>query len=350
MKLRDAPTVSVAAAAATGHPRIRGWWLGLALACALALAVVLSLSVGARGTGIGTVWAALTAPDPANGDHAVVLSRVPRTVAGLLVGAALGLAGTAMQGIARNPLADPGILGINSGAALAVVLGIHLFSVSGIGGYVWLAFLGAAIAAVLVYTVASLGREGATPLKLALAGAALSAGLVSVLNAVLLLSREALESFRFWQVGVLGVRSLPEMGQVAPFLLLGAILALGSTRLFNALSLGDDAARGLGIAVGRSRAVAAVAVVLLCGGATALAGPIAFVGLVIPHLLRLLVGGDYRRLLPLSLLAGPLLVLAADVLGRVIAPPSEVQVGVMTAVIGAPVFLWMLRSGKKVEL
>lgn len=350
MKLRDAPTVSVTAAAATGHPRSRGWWLGLALACALALAVVLSLSVGARGTGIGTVWAALTAPDAANGDHAVVLSRVPRTVAGLLVGAALGLAGTAMQGIARNPLADPGILGINSGAALAVVLGIHLFSVSGIGGYVWLAFLGAAIAAVLVYTVASLGREGATPLKLALAGAALSAGLVSVLNAVLLLSREALESFRFWQVGVLGVRSLPEMGQVAPFLLLGAILALGSARLFNALSLGDDAARGLGIAVGRSRAVAAVAVVLLCGGATALAGPIAFVGLVIPHLLRLLVGGDYRRLLPLSLLAGPLLVLAADVLGRVIAPPSEVQVGVMTAVIGAPVFLWMLRSGKKVEL
>ncbi|GAA4368476.1 FecCD family ABC transporter permease [Paeniglutamicibacter cryotolerans] len=351
MKLADAPAATATpGGAAAGQTSRQAGWLGLALLCALAVAVLLSLSVGARGTGVGTVWAALTAPDPANGEHAVVLSRVPRTVAGLLVGSALGLAGTAMQGIARNPLADPGILGINAGAALAVVLGIQLFSVSGIGGHVWLAFLGAGLAAALVYAVASLGREGATALKLALAGAALCAGLGSLLNAVLLLSREAFDAFRFWQVGMLGVRSLSEMVQVAPFLLLGSVLALGSARLFNALSLGDDAARGLGIAVGRSRAVAAVAVVLLCGGATALAGPVAFVGLVIPHLLRLAIGGNYSRLLPLSLLAGPLLVLAADVLGRVIAPPSEVQVGVMTAVIGAPVFLWMLRAGKKVEL
>lgn len=347
MKPADAPATAVAPVLPA---RRTGRWVGPALLGALGLIVLLSLAVGARETSIATVWAALIAPDAGNGDHAVVLSRVPRTVAGLLVGAALGLAGTAMQGIARNPLADPGILGINSGAALAVVLGIHLFSVAGIGGYIWLAFLGAGLAAVLVYAVASLGREGATPLKLALAGAALTAGLGSVLNAVLLLSRDALDTYRFWQVGVLGVRTLPEMGQVAPFLLVGAVLALGSARLFNALSLGDDAARGLGIAVGRSRAVAALSVVLLCGGATALAGPIAFVGLVIPHLLRLLIGGDYRKLLPLALLAGPALVLSADVLGRVIAPPSEIQVGVMTAVIGAPVFLWMLRAGKKVEL
>lgn len=347
MKPADAPATAVAPALPA---RLTGRWVGPALLGALGLIVLLSLAVGARETGIGTVWAALSAPDAGNGDHAVVLSRVPRTVAGLLVGAALGLAGTAMQGIARNPLADPGILGINSGAALAVVLGIHLFSVAEIGGYIWLAFLGAGLAAVLVYAVASLGREGATPLKLALAGAALTAGLGSVLNAVLLLSRDALDTYRFWQVGVLGVRTLSEMGQVAPFLLVGAVLALGSARAFNALSLGDDAARGLGIALGRSRAVAALSVVLLCGGATALAGPIAFVGLVIPHLLRLLIGGDYRRLLPLALLAGPVLVLSADVLGRVIAPPSEIQVGVMTAVIGAPVFLWMLRAGKKVEL
>jgi len=322
----------------------------LVLLVALLAATFLSLLVGARGIAPHTVWEALTNFDAANGDHAVVHSRIPRTVAGLLIGAALGLAGAGMQGIARNPLADPGILGVNAGAALAVVLGIHFFAVSTLQGYILFAFLGAAVAAVLVYLVASLGREGATPMKLALAGAAMAAGMGSLTSAVLMVGQEALERFRFWQVGTLGAREVPEMLSVLPFLAIGALLVLFGARLFNALSLGDDSARGLGFRVGRGRAVSAAGVVLLCGAATALAGPIGFVGLIVPHAVRALVGSDYRWLLPLSALAGPVLLLAADVLGRVIAPPAEVQVGVMTAVIGAPIFLWLLRRGRKVSL
>ena len=340
-----------------GSPPAKGLGKGLRppilvapLLAVLLAAVFLSLLVGARPIAPQTVLDALANFDPANGDHAVVQSRIPRTVAGLLIGAALGLAGAGMQGITRNPLADPGILGVNAGAALAVVLGIEFFAVSTLQGYILFAFLGAGAAAALVYVVASLGRDGATPMKLALAGAAMAAGMGSLTSAVLMLSQAALDSFRFWQVGTLGAREVPEMLSVLPFLGLGAVLVLGGAKLFNGLSMGDDSARGLGFRVGRGRAISATGVVLLCGAATALAGPIGFVGLIVPHAVRSLVGSDYRWLLPLSMLAGPVLLLCADVLGRVIAPPAEIQVGVMTAVIGAPLFLWLLRRGKKVSL
>ncbi|MET0977614.1 MAG: iron ABC transporter permease, partial [Paeniglutamicibacter terrestris] len=209
---------------------------------------------------------------------------------------------------------------------------------------------GAGAAALLVYAVAALGRDGATPLKLALAGAAMAAGLGSLTNAVLMIGQQTLDSFRFWQVGTLGAREVPEMLSVAPLLVLGAVLVLGGARLLNALALGDDSARGLGFKVGRGRGITAAGVVLLCAAATALAGPIGFVGLIVPHAIRMIAGADYRWLLPLSLLAGPLLLLGADVVGRVIAPPAEIQVGVMTAIIGAPLFLWLLRRGKKISL
>ncbi|GAA5226743.1 iron ABC transporter permease [Paeniglutamicibacter antarcticus] len=299
---------------------------------------------------MNTVFQALTDFDAGNGDHAVVAARIPRTVAGLLIGASLGLAGAGMQGITRNPLADPGILGVNAGAALAVVMGIHFFAVGTLQGYILFAFLGAAGASVLVYAIASLGRDGATPLKLALAGAAMAAGLGSLTSAVLMIGQEALDRFRFWQVGTLGARDVPEMLGVLPFLLAGGVAVLLGARLFNALALGDDSARGLGFRVGRGRALSAVGVVLLCGAATALAGPIGFVGLIVPHAIRALAGADYRWLLPLSMLAGPVLLLCADVVGRVIAPPAEIQVGVMTALLGAPLFLWLLRRGRKVTL
>ncbi|WP_309080894.1 iron ABC transporter permease [Zhihengliuella sp.] len=324
--------------------------VAVALAVLLVLATALSLTVGARNTGLPVVWDALTAFDPADGDHLVVHSRIPRTVAGLLAGLALALAGTALQGITRNPLADPGILGLNAGAALAVVLGIHLAGIAGVTGFVWLGFGGCALAAVTVYAVASLGREGATPVKLALAGAALTAGCTSVMHGVLMIDQTALDSFRFWQVGTLGVRSTETMVSLLPFLAVGTAVCLLSARLFNALALGDDAAAGLGLRVGRGRGIAAAGVVLLVGTAVAIAGPIAFVGLVIPHGLRVLVGSDYRALLPLSALAGPVLLLLADAFGRVVLPPSEVQVGVMTAVIGAPVFIWLIRTRKQVAL
>ncbi|MBW4095693.1 MAG: iron ABC transporter permease [Acidobacteria bacterium] len=324
-------------------------WLAVGLVV-LAAVTVASLAIGARALTPETVLAALTNPDSNNGDQLVVLSRIPRTVAGLAVGAALALAGAAMQGMTRNPLADPGILGINAGAALAVVGGMFLLGANSVGSYLWFAFPGAAAAAVLVYTVASLGGSGATVAKLALAGAAVSAGCGSFLNALLVGRADSLELFRSWQVGALAGKSWDSITAVLPFMGAGMVLILLRAPLFNALALGDDVARSLGSRPGRGRAVAGIGVVLLCGSATALAGPVAFIGLVIPHVVRALVGGNYAWLLPLSMVLGPALLLGADVLGRVVLPPSEVPAGIICALVGAPVFLYLIRHGKKVAL
>ena len=328
---------------------VRAGWL-LAAVAALVLVSAASLAVGARQLSPGTVVAALTGFDPGNGDHAVVQARVPRTVLGLLAGGALGLAGAAMQGVARNPLADPGILGVNAGAALAVVAGIHLAGVTSMTGYLWLAFAGAAAAAVVVYLIAAAGRGGATPVKLALAGAALSAALFSLMNVVLISSQDTLDRFRFWQVGGLAGRDWSVVLAGLPFLAAGAVIVVGAGRALNGLALGDDVARGLGQRVGLSRGVTAFGVVLLCGTATALAGPIGFVGLVVPHAVRLLSGPDYRWILPLSLVLGPCLLLLADLAGRVVLLPGEVPAGIMTALVGAPVFVWLVRRSKGAAL
>lgn len=316
----------------------------------LAIAVVASLALGARHVGVATLWQAWTHGDPGNADHAVVRSRLPRTVIGSLAGVALGLAGAALQGVARNPLADPGILGINAGASLSVVTALYVFGLTSPAGYVWFAFAGAGGAAVLVWVVAGLGREGATPVKLALAGAALNAVLVSLTNAVLVSSQLTLEQFRGWQVGSIAGRGLGSVDDLLPYLLVGGVVTLAAGRALNALALGDETATALGQHVGRARALVLLGVVLLCGVATALAGPISFVGLVVPHLMRSLVGGDYRWLLPLSAVFAPALLLVADVVGRLVAPPSEVQVGIMTAVVGAPFFVWLVRRRKAMQL
>lgn len=338
-----APATPARPAAPARGPRAP--WL-LAAVAVLALVAAASLAVGARGLALDTVWQALTQFDPANGDHAVVHSRIPRTALGLLAGGALGLAGAAMQGVARNPLADPGIIGINAGAALAVVTGIYVFGVASLAGYIWFAFIGAAAAAVVVYLIASLGRDGATPVKLALAGAALSAGLFSLMNVILVSSRDTLDRFRFWQVGGIAGRDWSAIVPALPFLLLGAAIVLATGRILNNFALGDDIARSLGQRVGRARAATALGIVLLCGSATALAGPIGFVGLVIPHAVRFLTGPDYRWILPFSLVLAPALLLAADVAGRVILLPGEVPAGIMTALVGAPVFVWLVRRSK----
>lgn len=350
------PTTTAVSAAARPEPGTptgvalpargrRALWL-LAAVVVLALLTLTSFAIGARGLAADTVWQALTRFDPANGDHAVVHARIPRTVLGLLAGAALGLAGAAMQGVARNPLADPGIIGINAGAALAVVTGIYVFGVTSLTGYIWFAFIGAAAAAVVVYLIASLGRDGATPVKLALAGAALSAGLFSLMNVILVSSRDTLDRFRFWQVGGIAGRDWSVILPGLPFLLLGAAIVLATGRILNNLALGDDLARGLGQRVGLARGISALGIVLLCGTATALAGPIGFVGLVIPHAVRFLTGPDYRWILPFSLVLAPALLLAADVIGRVILLPGEVPAGIMTALVGAPVFVWLVRRSK----
>ncbi|MFC8225726.1 FecCD family ABC transporter permease [Streptomyces sp. NPDC057287] len=326
--------------------------LGLLAAVAVLLLTVLaSLAVGSGDVPFGDVLDGVFDPDlGVKGQLIVQEVRIPRTVAGLLAGAALGLAGTVMQGVARNPLADPQLLGINAGASVAVVCSISFLGFTVVTQYIWFGFLGALLAALLVYGVGSLGREGATPVKLALAGAATSAVLTSVTSAVLLQDREGYDRFRFWQLGALTARDGDVLVQVSPFIAAGAVLALLLGPQLNALSLGDDLARGLGQRVGLARLTSALAVVLLCGAATVVAGPIGFVGLAVPHAARLITGPDYRWILPYSMVLAPVMLLVADIVGRVVAPPGEIQVGVVTAAIGCVPFIWLVRRRKQVEL
>ncbi|KQN72636.1 iron chelate uptake ABC transporter family permease subunit [Devosia sp. Leaf64] len=323
----------------------------LLLAAALIAVILLSMATGARAIPVDMVWSALTAFDPNSTEHRIVWDlRLPRTLVGVLVGIALGLSGAVLQGATRNPLADPSILGINSGAALFVVLGVSVFGITQLSLYVWLAFIGAGVAMLVVYSVASLGREGATPIKLALAGAAMTAIMLAVINAILLTSPRTLDEVRFWQVGSLAGRSMEIALQVSPFIAIGAVLALLSARLLDGLSMGDDVARALGQRIGLSRALAGLAAVILAGAAVAAAGPIAFVGLTVPHVARAITGPGYRWILPYSMLMAPILLLGADIIGRVIAPPGEVQVGIVTAFIGAPFFIALVRRRKLAAL
>ncbi|GLY43960.1 iron ABC transporter permease [Amycolatopsis sp. NBRC 101858] len=323
----------------------------LVLAAAVAAAVLLSVAVGTRGLSPGTVLDALFRFQPGNPDHLVVRElRLPRTLAGVLAGVALGLSGAVIQGATRNPLADPGLLGVNAGAALFVVLGIGTFGIASVGGYVWFGFAGAAAAGAVVYGIGSLGRAGATPVKLALAGAAVSAALASVTSGLLLTDATTFDQYRFWQVGSLAGRDATTITQAVPFIAVGVVLALVAARMLNALALGEDVARSLGQNVPAARLVCALAVIVLCGSATAIAGPIAFVGLTVPHVARLVTGPDHRWLLPYSALLAPLLLLVSDVVGRVVARPAEVQVGIITALLGAPVFVFLVRRRKVVTV
>jgi iron complex transport system permease protein len=323
----------------------------LVLTAAVAAAVLLSIGVGTRALSPGTVLDALFHFDAGNPGHLVVRElRLPRTLAGVLAGVALGLSGAVIQGATRNPLADPGLLGVNAGAALFVVLGVGTFGITSVGGYVWFGFAGAAAAGAVVYGVSALGRAGATPVKLALAGAAVTAALASVTSALLLTDQTTFDQYRFWQVGSLTGRDAATVGQAVPFVVVGVVLALVAARQLNALALGEDVARSLGQNVPVARLVCALAVVVLCGSATAIAGPIAFVGLTVPHAARLLTGPDHRWLLPYSALLAPLLLLVSDVLGRVVARPAEVQVGIVTALVGAPVFVFLVRRRKVVAV
>ncbi|WP_328468459.1 iron ABC transporter permease [Actinoplanes sp. NBC_00393] len=321
------------------------------LGAVLALVAFLSITQGSRSIGFTEVLRALGSMD-ADGSIGSIITlemRVPRTLLGILVGAALGVAGAILQGVTRNPLADAGIMGINSGAAVFVVTAITVLGLRGVNVYIWFAFAGAIAALVLVYAIASLGREGATPVKLALAGAAVTAGFGSLTTGIVMTNVDALNELRFWQVGSLAGRYAPILMGVAPFLIAGLIASLAFGRSLNGLALGEDVARGLGQNVGRTRLAAFGVVALLAGGATAACGPIIFVGLVVPHLARLLCGPDYRWILPYSMLLSPIILLLADVVGRVVAVPDELQVGVVLGLLGAPVFVGIVRYGRLSE-
>lgn len=312
-------------------------WLPIVAVLVLAGALAGSATIGAVPIALSALW------DTTHPDHAIALSRLDRTWVAAAVGAALALAGALMQGLTRNPIADPGLLGVNAGASLAIVLAISFFDVTALSGQVWFALAGAAVAAVMVHAIAALGAGGATPVKIAVAGAAMTAAVTSVTSGILLVDRASLDAYRNWVVGSTSGRGLDVLLTGAPFLLVGAALAFAGARLLDALALGDDVARGLGRRTALDRAVLGLAIVLLAGTATALVGPVAFIGLVVPHIVRTFVGAHHRLLLPWSAVVGAALVLAADTIGRVVLPPGEVQVGVMAAAVGLPFFLVLIR-------
>ena len=325
--------------------------LGLAASTILLAALCfVSIAYGSKALPFGRVIRAFTDFNGSN-DHLIVRTlRVPRTAVGLMVGVCLGLSGAIMQGLTRNPLADPGILGIEAGASLFVVIGIFVFHIGSLAGYAWFAFAGALIASMIVYGLGSTGRTGATPIKIALAGAALGALLSSFTSSILLGDARSLDQFRFWAVGSIGGRTNEIARNLAPFAIVAISVSLLCARTLNTLALGDDTARSLGAKLARSRAACMLAIVLTAGTATAAAGPIGFVGLTIPHVARKFTGPDHRWLLPYCAVFGPILLLGSDVIGRLVARPAEIQVGIVTAVVGAPFFVMLVRRSRLAQL
>lgn len=314
----------------------------LVLLVLLGAACALSVSYGARPIPLDVVWQALAAPD--GSDAALVVNdlRVPRTVLGVLVGVALGVGGALMQGHTRNPIADPGLLGVNQGAAFGIVLAVVGFGVERLYGFIWFGFAGALLAAVAVFVLGAIAGKGSTPVTLALAGAAVSALLYGLIAMIVLSNQQGMQTYRFWHVGSIAGRDYAIAGQIAPFLALGLLLALVNTAGMNTLALGEDVAVALGQNVRRTRVVGVLAITLLTGAAVAACGPIAFLGLVVPHIARAVTGPDYRWLVPFAGLLGAILLLLADVAGRLLSDDS-LEVGIMLALVGAPVFIYLVR-------
>lgn len=312
----------------------------------LSIMAIFSISLGAKSIAFTKVIDVLLGNAPDSLEATIILQRIPRTVFGILAGGALGISGALMQSITRNPIADPSILGVNTGASLFVVAGIAFFNITVAYQYIWLAIIGAGVTAVFVYSVASMGKDGATPLKLALSGSAVSIVLGSLVSTIMLPNNRVMEAFRFWQVGSIGRATWENIMLISPFLIVGFIISMFISGYLNNLALGDEAATALGTNVVMTRTIGALSSVLLCGATTALAGPIGFVGLIIPHIIRLIFGSEMSKMLPLSFLGSAILMLVSDIIGRIISLPGETEVGIVTAVIGAPVFILAIRKGR----
>ncbi|MFI9550692.1 FecCD family ABC transporter permease [Nonomuraea endophytica] len=332
-----------------GRAALRG--AALVVACGvLFLVCLLSVGLGSLQMSPATVISALLSPDDSYSALIVTSMRVPRTLVGLLAGAALGVSGALMQSMTRNPLADPGLLGVNAGAATAVVFAVAFFGLDQLTSYVWFSFAGALAVSLLVYGIGSVGGGRATPVRLALAGTAIGVVLTSIIQAVLLIDPIAFDRYRFWAIGALAGRDMKVVEQVLPFILIGLAMALVLAPSLNVLALGDDSARALGLRLGHVRVLNAIAITLLCGGATAAAGPIVFVGLAVPHMVRLLTGPDQRWVIPYSMVVAPILLIGADLAGRLLARPSELEVGIITTCLGAPVLMWLVRGRRLAKL
>lgn len=312
----------------------------------LLVCVLASLAFGARFVSFEDVINALIYSKKETLSEIVVKERIPRTVFGIIAGAALGVSGALMQAITRNPIADPSILGVNTGASLFVVSGIAFFRIGSSGQYIWFALIGAAVTSVFVYGIGSMGYGGATPIKLALAGAATSAALSSVVSAIILPRTQVMNAFRFWQVGSISGATWESITAVIPFLVIGFIIGILTSPALDALALGDDVATGLGVRTGVVRLMGAFAGVLLCGATTAIAGPIGFIGLMVPHTMRLICGPNLRLIIPMSAIGGAILLTISDVFGRLIGSPSELEAGIVTAFLGAPILIIIAMKAK----
>jgi iron complex transport system permease protein len=319
---------------------IAGLILGIFI---LWLSFIASISWGAADITFEEIYRAFTSFDGSSNHLIVRTVRLPRSLIAMLVGSALAVAGGMMQGLTLNPLADPSILGVNAGAALAVVLGTFVLGNVSFNVYTWFAFTGAAISAVTVYLLGSLGRGGLTPFNLTIAGAALTAFISSVTSGILIVSQRTLEEIRFWLAGSVAGRDLTLIWQVLPYICVGLVLGLALSKQITILSLGEDTAKSLGQSTALIKILAAISIILLAGSSVAIAGPIGFVGLIVPHLVRFFVGIDYRWILPYSAILGAIVVLIADTCGRLIIQPSELPVGLMMPLIGAPFFIYLIR-------
>ncbi|WP_067497192.1 iron chelate uptake ABC transporter family permease subunit [Actinoplanes sp. TFC3] len=341
---RSQPSAGLAATQAR-----RGVGLLVCLAL-LALVCLLSIALGTRNVPLHTVWDAFL--HYANTDDQAIVRdlRVPRTILGLLAGVAFGLSGAVIQAVTRNPLADSQVLGINAGAALFVVFAVGVLGLTSLSQYMWFGFLGVAFALTLVYLLGSMGRGGATPVRLTLAGIALGAVMDGLSNGIRLVRPRAFDYLRFWDIGALGGRPVDVAVTILPFVAAGLVLAMIVARSLNAVALGDDLARTLGASIGRTRVLATISVMVLTGAATAAVGPIGFVGLMVPHVVRWIVGPDQRWIFVYTTVLGPVLLLVADIVGRLVVRPGELRVGVVTAFVGAPVLIWYVRKSKASSL
>lgn len=322
------------------HLLLGGLLLGIVL---LWLSLIASIISGAADIAFKDIYQTFTAFDGSVNHLIIRTVRLPRSLIAMLVGASLAVAGAIMQGLTRNPLADPGILGVNAGAALAVVVGTFIFGSSSLTVYAWYAFAGATVSAVSVYLLGSLGRGGLTPFNLTIAGAALTAFISSITGGILILSQRTLEEIRFWLAGSVAGRDMDLLLQVLPYICVGLILAIAISKQITILSLGEDTAKSLGQSTGLIKILAAISIILLAGASVAIAGPIGFIGLIVPHLVRFLVGVDYRWILPYSAVLGAIILLIADLCGRLIIQPSELPVGLVMPLIGAPCFIYLIR-------
>jgi len=312
----------------------------------LGICVLASLAWGSRYVEFNQVINALRDSNDVSFNALVVRERIPRTVFSIIAGASLGISGALMQSITRNPIADPSILGVNTGASLFVVAGITFFGINTANEYIWFALVGAGISAVCVYVIASIGSGGITPIKLALAGSAISAILSSLVSLLILPRTDVMDAYRFWQVGSVSGATWEGIYSVLPFIVIGLIISIVATPALNALALGDEVATGLGVKTGLVRTICAIAGVTLCGAITAISGPIGFVGLMIPHTIRLIFGSNMKSIVPMSAVGGAILLTVSDIIGRLIGSPSELEVGIITAFLGAPILIIIARKAK----